>query len=73
MPQKLASLPSLRWRPSLLAENNQARYEAHPVARRVGGPPGPLLTNNNPLERSGQVTSFLHAVDQKKPTYFIAP
>ena len=38
MPQKLTSLPSLRWRPSLLAENNQARCKAHPVARRVGGP-----------------------------------
>jgi hypothetical protein len=39
MPQKPTSLPSLRWRPSLLVENNQARCEAHPVARRVGGPP----------------------------------
>jgi hypothetical protein len=39
MAQQLTSLPFLRWRPSLLAENNQARCEANPLARRVGGPP----------------------------------
>jgi hypothetical protein len=49
MPRQLTSLLSLRWRPSLLAESNQARCEAHPVARRVGVPPGPLPTNQNPL------------------------
>ena len=39
MPQQLTSLSSLRWRPSLLAENKQARCETHSVARRVGSPP----------------------------------
>jgi hypothetical protein len=35
-------------------------------------PPGPLPTNQNPLEGGGRVPPFLHAVDQKTPTYFTA-
>ncbi len=73
MPQQLTFLPSLRWRPSLLEENNQARFEEHPVARRVGGPPRAAADELKSTGGGGRLSPFLHAVDQKKSTYFTAP
>ena len=58
MPQQLTSVPSLRWRPSLLADNGEACW-ARPVARRVGGPSRAAASepksSGGGLKRRGQV------------------
>ncbi len=69
----VALIPFLRWTPSLLAENNQARCESHPVARRVGAPSRAAADESKSSGGGDRVYHFLHAADQKKSTYFTAP
>ncbi len=66
-------LSSPRWRPSLLAENNQVRCESHRIARRVGGPSRAAADKPTSSGGGDRVYPFLRAVDQKKSAYFTAP